>query len=58
MHQWLGSLGNPGNGHYREELRRAVCFRGAVSYHRKWLFVAVYIRKGYAKEVLVNSHPD
>ena len=23
-HQWLGSFGNPGNGHYREELRRAV----------------------------------
>ncbi len=22
--QWLGSFGNPGNGHYREELRRAV----------------------------------
>ena len=23
-HQWLGSFGNPGNGHYREELRRAM----------------------------------
>jgi len=23
-YQWLGSFGNPGNGHYREELRRAV----------------------------------
>ena len=23
-HQWLGSLGNAGNGLYREELRRAV----------------------------------
>jgi hypothetical protein len=23
-HQWLGSFGNPGNGKYREELRRAV----------------------------------
>src|SRR5438445_1489656 len=23
-HQWLGSFGNPGNGHYRVELRRAV----------------------------------
>jgi hypothetical protein len=23
-HQWLGSFGNPGNGQYREELRRAV----------------------------------
>jgi hypothetical protein len=23
-HQWLGTWGNPGNGHYREELRRAV----------------------------------
>lgn len=23
-HQWLGSFGNRGNGHYREELRRAV----------------------------------
>lgn len=22
-HQWIGSFGNPGNGHYREELRRA-----------------------------------
>jgi len=23
-HQWLASFGNPGNGQYREELRRAV----------------------------------
>ena len=23
-YQWLGSFGNPGNGHYREELRRGV----------------------------------
>src|SRR5881227_1986977 len=23
-HQWLGSFGNPGNGEYRAELRRAV----------------------------------
>jgi len=23
-YQWLGSFGNPGNGHYREELRQAV----------------------------------
>src|SRR2546426_4885240 len=23
-HQWLGTFGNPGNGHYRVELRRAV----------------------------------
>jgi hypothetical protein len=23
-HQWLGSFGNPGNGHYRDELRRVL----------------------------------
>jgi hypothetical protein len=23
-HQWLATFGNPGNGQYREELRRAV----------------------------------
>jgi hypothetical protein len=28
-HQWLGSFGNSGNGHYREELRRAVSAVGS-----------------------------
>jgi hypothetical protein len=28
-HQWLGSFGNPGNGHYREELRHAVSAIGS-----------------------------
>jgi hypothetical protein len=28
-HQWLGSFGNPGNGHYREELRRAISAIGS-----------------------------
>ncbi len=31
-HQWLGTFGNPGNGAYREELRRAV---GAIQLYGK-----------------------
>lgn len=33
-HQWLGSFGNPGNGQYRAELRRAVAtIQGYVAAH-------------------------
>lgn len=34
-HQWLGSFGNPGNGHYRQELRHAVsAMRSYLSAHQ------------------------